>query len=588
MDDRTIERTDPRFLAAARGDTACDLALTGGRVADVFRRGIIEADVGIIGGRIAAVVDPNSDAIDALDRVDCSGLVLAPGFIDAHMHVESSMLPPTRFAALASPHGTTAAVFDPHEIANVCGAAGIRWLADDASRACVDALIALSSCVPSSPLESAGASLDADDLRSLFDDAEIGPRVVALAEVMNFPGVVNGDPGVLAKVRLGLERAVVDGHAPGLGGRALQAYAGAGVSTDHECTTREEAEEKLALGQRIAIREGSAAQNLRALIGLVNESNAHRFLFCTDDRHPGDLRDRGHIDHAVRMAVAEGVPAETAIAIATINAAEHYRRPDLGAIAPGRCADIIALTSLASLRVERTWFRGALVAEGGRFLGEVPPLQPWPASAVRLPDGFGPEMLAIDAPSNPGEVRVIGMHAESLVTDALRDRPRIESGKIVADPERDLLKIAVIERHAGTGRLGLGLVKNFRFRGGAIASTVGHDAHNLAVVGDNDRDMALAARTVAEAGGGQCVVSGGEVVAVLPLPIAGLMSDAPAEQTIERQHTLLDAARDRLGCPHADPFMPLSFLPLPVIPHLKLTDLGLVDVDAFAVVGLTI
>lgn len=584
------ERTDPAFLAACRGDAPCDLALTSGRVLDVFRRTITDAEVGIFRGRIARLRTPDQPPIDAGERFDCSERVLVPGFIDAHMHVESTMLPPTRFAVLASPHGTTGAVFDPHEIANVLGEDGIRWVMADAANAPIDASFGLSSCVPSSPLENAGAELDADALAHLFEDRELGHRLVTLAEMMNFPGVVHADPQVLAKVRLGLERGhgLVDGHAPGLRGTALQAYAGAGITSDHECTTAEEAAEKLSLGMRIFIREGSAARNLDALLPLVGDGNAHRFCFCTDDRHPGDLRRDGHIDNVVRRAIAAGLRPETAIAIGSLHTAEHFGLADQGAIAPGRHANIVALVDIDSIEIDRVWWRGGLVAEDGEARFTPPDLPPLASSVVCLPGGFAPSMLRVEAPLGATHIRVVGMHPDQLVTDNLEEAALVERGLAIADPSRDLLKLAVIERHLGTGNVGLGFVRGFRFSGGAIASTVGHDAHNLTVVGDSDEDMALAARTLADVGGGQCVVSGGSVVAILPLPIAGLMSDRPASEVIRQQSDLLVATREKLGCPHDDPFMPLSFLSLPVIPHLKLTDLGVIDVDRFKPVPLWI
>ncbi|MFU8828420.1 MAG: adenine deaminase, partial [Phycisphaerales bacterium] len=410
-------------------------------------------------------------------------------------------------------------------------------------------------------------------------------HIVALAEMMNFPGVVHADPGVLAKVKLGLERRLVDGHAPGLSGPRLQAYVAAGISSDHECTVASEALEKLALGQRIYIREGSAARNLEALIGIITPENAHRICFCTDDRHPADLRDQGHIDHVVRRAIALGLSPQLAFTIASLSPAEHYRQPDLGSIAPGRFADLLVLSDRDHVAIHQTWFRGRKVAESGQYLGAQRNASTPPSAPIRISGSLSEADFRIAPDPLPTHIRVIGMHADQLVTDALVRESPVKDGALVADASTDLLKLAVIERHRASGRVGLGFVTGFGFTGGAMASTVGHDAHNLAVVGDNDEDMVLAARTLAGCGGGQCVVAGGRVLAVLPLPIAGLMSDQPAEAVIRQQAALLEAAA-KLGCPHHDPFMPLSFLPLPVIPHLKLTDLGLVDVDRFEVVGL--
>lgn len=590
----------PALLAVARGDAPADLLLTNARTVNVFNRTIEPPTaIAIHAGRIAGIGPEYSSASRV---IDLGGAFVCPGFIDAHMHVESTMLPPSQFVRLAAPHGTTGVILDPHEIANVLGLAGIRYLMDDADGLPLNAFFAASSCVPASHLETSGARLEAADLAPLFDDPRWGGRVVALAEMMNFPGVIHADPAILAKVNLGLSRRIIDGHAPGLRGRALNAYLAAGITSDHECTTADEAREKLARGMRIFIREGSAARNLDALLPLVTPATAHRFCFCTDDRHPADLASEGHIDHVVRRAIRAGLDAPTAIAIASIHAAQHYRLAGLGAIAPGYQADLIVFDKTADLRPRQVYFRGERVAEDGRYLPEPRPARTAPASGVRLPEGLSEASLAIPVTRPAIKIRVIGMHAHQLLTEHLLIEPRIESDRYIADPrpERDLLKLAVIERHriksplpeggAGDGLrtgFGLGFVHGFGFSRGAIASTVGHDSHNLAVVGANDRDMLAAARALAEVGGGQCVVEGGRVLALLPLPIAGLMSDQPAEVVVRQQAALLAAAK-ALGCPLHDPFMPLSFLPLPVIPHLKLTDRGLVDVDRFEIVSLEV
>lgn len=582
----------PELLAVARGDAPADLVLSNARVVNVFTGEVERANIAIFGDRIAGV----GEYTEARCTIDLAGAYIAPGFIDAHMHVESTFLPPSEFVRLAVPHGTTGAVFDPHEIANVLGLAGIRYLMDDARGLPINAMFALSSCVPSSHLETSGAALSASDLEPLFDD----PRVVALAEVMNFPGVVNADPDLLAKINLGLARRVVDGHCPGLRGRALQAYVAAGISSDHESTSAEEALEKVRLGLRVFIREGSAARNLEALLAAVTPANQHRFSFCTDDRHPADLAREGHIDHVVRRAVSLGLDPLAAIAMGSFYTAQHYRQRDLGAVAPGYKADLIVFDDLRDIRPRLVYFHGRLVARDGEFIDNAPspssrtaavrPRVVPPASALRLPASLSEASFSIPASEEVRRIRVIGMDPHQLVTASLELSPRVEHGHHVADVSRDILKLAVIERHRGTGNIGLGFVQGFALKAGALASTVGHDSHNLAVVGTNDRDMLAAARALGAAGGGgggQCVVRDGSVLALLPLPIAGLMSDQPAEVVIEQQAALLEAARE-LGCPHHDPFMPLSFLPLPVIPHMKLTDLGLVDVDRFAVVPLEV
>ncbi|HZW09559.1 MAG TPA: adenine deaminase [Phycisphaerales bacterium] len=575
-----ISRTDPQLLAVARGDAPADLAIDDARVVNVFTRRVERGCIAVAGGRFACV----GPRVDAARRIDAGGSFAAPGLIDAHMHVESTMLMPSEFARLAVSRGTTAAVLDPHEIANVLGLAGVRMLMDDGAGSPMHALWMASSCVPASHLETSGATLDAAHVAELLAD----PRVIGLAEMMNFPGVVGASADVLAKVALGLGKGIVDGHCPGLGGRQLQAYIAAGIASDHECVTREEAEEKIALGMRIHIREGSAARNLEALLRAVRPETLHSFCFCTDDRHPGDLIEEGHIDHVVRRAIALGLDPIDAIVIATINAAEHYRRADLGAIAPGRIADLLLVDDLRDFRARAVLFEGEIVAEHGRYCG--PARRPGGQTAagrVALPRGFGAHSFKINVDPAPPRVRVIGMDPHQLVTESLALEPRSGDGELHADPSRDILKIAVVERHGGAGSIGLGFIRGFSLRRGALASTIGHDSHNLTVVGTNDDDMAAAARAVEQVGGGQAVADGGRILAVLPLPIAGLISPEPAGAVVARQRALLDAAHT-LGCPLHDPFMPLSFMSLVVIPHLKLSDRGLVDVDRFDFVPLAV
>jgi adenine deaminase len=565
---------NPRLLAVARGDEPADLTIRGGQLVSVFLRTVVPGDVSIADGRIASVGPKR----DAKEIVDAEGAILIPGFIDAHMHIESTMLRPSVFARLAAAHGTAGVVADPHEIANVLGLDGIRWMMRDAEAAPVRVWWTASSCVPSCHLEHSGATLTADDLAPLFDD----DRVIGLAEMMNFPGAANADPAVLDKIGLGLQRrGPIDGHAPGLTGDLLQAYAAAGINSDHECTTAEEALEKAALGMQIYIREGSAARNLEALLPAVNDRNAHRFSFCTDDRHPGDLARDGHIDHVVRRAIALGLDPATAIAMGSLHTAQHYRLHFHGGLAPSYAADLAIVDDLHTLAIQSVYLAGELVAERGRCVLDEPAPAEAPRAPVTIPDDLSPKGLRVDATPR---IRVIGMDPTQLVTEQLTLDATTRDGACVADVERDVLKIAVIERHAGTGRIGLAFVKGFGLRRGAIASTVGHDAHNLAVVGTNDGDMIAAARELARVGGGQTTALDGEILATLPLPIAGLMSDAPADKVIGQQHALLEAARDRLACPHEDPFMPLSFMPLPVIPKLKVSDMGLVDVERFDIV----
>ena len=580
----------PELIAVCRGDAPADVRFTNARIVDVFGGAVHAGAFSVAGGRFANVFEvPPSHKAER--TIDLKGAFVCPGLIDAHMHVESTMMPPSTFVTLASPHGTTSVVADPHEIANVLGVAGVRWMMENGRGLPVRFLWAVSSCVPSCHLETSGATLGPDDLRGLFDHPPEGAETVSLAEMMNFPGVVHGDPTVLAKVALGLERCVVDGHAPGLRGSGLQAYAAAGISSDHESVSGDEAAEKLRLGMRVFIRQGSAARNLEALLPLVTPGTKSRFCFCTDDRHPADLLHEGHIDHVVRLAIKGGLDPVTAITIATLNPAEHYRRPDLGAVAPGRSADFLVFDSLSAFRPRQTFSAGVLASQDGSYLLPRTSFTGPTGGGVTLPASLSEASFRIPAPTGAdARVRVIGMDPRQIVTAQTVERATISNNTIVADPARDILKLGVIERHRGAGTIGLGLVRGFGFgKGGdgAIASTVGHDAHNLAVVGASDADMLLAARTLAKAGGGQCVVRGGRVLAVLPLPIAGLMSDLDSADLIDAQRALHRASM-QMGCPVEDPFMPLSFLPLPVIPHLKLSDLGLVDVDRFEVVPLVV
>jgi adenine deaminase len=577
-----ISRTSKELMGVASGQHPADFVFTNARVVNVFTRKVEQASVSIYKGRIACV---GNIQLDAEDTIDLDGRYIAPGLIDAHMHVESTMMMPREFVRTAAPHGTTGVVLDPHEIANVLAMPGIRLLMDAAIGLPMNIMFAASSCVPSSVFESSGAQLSAADLQPLFDD----PRIVALAEMMNYPGVFLGDQGVLDKVQLGLEWAIVDGHCPGLGGQQLGAYIASGISSDHECTTAEEALEKIGLGMTVFLREGSAARNLEALVPAVNDSNASRFCFCTDDRHPGDLHREGHIDHVVRKAISLGLDPATALAMGSLHVAEHYRKPDLGAIAPGRQADMIVFEDLDDIRPSLVYHKGRCVARDGSFqegtLDESTPDTTVARNTVKLPAGFSHQSLRIQAKAGTKTIRVIGADPHQLVTSEIHMEPKIHDGVYTSDPSRDLLKLAVISRHGNTENIGLGFVSGFRFLDGALGSTVGHDAHNLAVVGTNDEDMAIAAKALQETGGGQCVVQNGQVLGILPLPIAGLISDASALRVIGQQDALLEAVLT-IGCPIEDPFMPLSFLPLPVIPKLKLTDMGLVDVERQQIVPL--
>jgi adenine deaminase len=552
-------------LAVARGDEPADLVIRGGRVLSVFTREWLETDVAIADGWIAGLGE-----YEGRETIDASGRWIVPGFIDAHMHLESSKLLVDEFARLVLPFGTTAVVADPHEIANVLGTDGVHWLLDATAELPLDVYFMASSCVPASEFESPRRQLSPGDLDALLRRR----RVIGLAEMMNFPGVVGGAPSELAKLALAEH---VDGHAPGVLGRSLNAYAAAGIRSDHEAYTAEEGRERLRAGMWLLIREGSAARNLQALLPLLAEYGPGRIAFCTDDREPEHIADDGHINSMVRDAVAAGISAEDALVCATFSPSLWHGLAHLGAVAPGYHADLLVLPDLERFVPEIVLKRGRPAAEIPR--AEVPD---WVRHTMRI-GAFGPEMFRV--PWSGGDARVIGIVPGQIVTDSLVDAPAERAGEAVADPGRDLAKIAVVERHLGTGRVGLGFVRGFGLERGALASTVAHDAHNVVVVGMNDASMAAAVRRLANRGGGIVVVDGAEVLAELPLPVAGLLSDAPVDEVVAASRAVVAAARE-LGCTLEAPIQHLAFLALSVIPSLKLTDRGLVDVNRFELVPL--
>ena len=545
----------------ARGDEPADLVVRGARVLCVFTREWLEADVAVVDGYVAGLGD-----YEAREELDAAGRWVVPGFVDAHLHLESSKLLVDEFARLVLPLGTTTVVADPHEIANVLGTDGVHWLHDACRALPLDVYFMASSSVPASVYESPRRPLLEGDLEAMLRRR----RVLGLAEMMNFPGVIGGDPHELAK--LALEGAGhVDGHAPGVVGKSLNAYAAAGIRSDHEAHTIEEGRQRLRAGMWLLVREASGARNLRELIPLVHEFGPHRLAFCTDDREPDHIADDGHVNSMVRDAVALGVAPEDALVMASFNAAAWHRLDHLGAIAPGYQADLLVLGDLERFEPEVVLKRGAPVGEIPR-----PEVPEWVKHTVRVQHvGAGDFAL----PPVDGPVRVIGVIPGQIVTESLVEQPP------VPDPERDLAKVAVIERHLGTGRIGVGLVRGFGLRRGALASTIAHDAHNIVVVGVDDHDMARAVGRLTELGGGEVVVEDRGVRAELPLPIAGLLSDAPLEQVLEASRACVAAAR-KLGCELEAPFQTMSFLALSVIPSLKITDRGLVDVDRFELGGL--
>jgi len=568
MDEERLQRR----LRVARGDAPADLVLAGGLVANVYTGQWQKIDVALFDGIIAGLGDY------AGPRMELQGGYLMPGFIDGHLHLESSMLTPRELARALLPLGTTTVVADPHEIANVWGAAGLDYLLAASRGLPLDFFFMLPSCVPASPLETAGADLTAADLAGYRRH----PRVLGLAEVMNFPGVVGGEAGLLQKLAL-FPQGPVDGHAPLLSGRGLNAYRLAGIGSDHECTHLAEAREKLALGFYLMLREGSLAKNLADLLPAVTPASLRRTMLVTDDCHPEDLLESGHLNALLKKAVALGLDPLQAIIMATLNPAEYFRLRDRGAVAPGLKADLVVAADLQEFRVHKVFKDGKLMVDGGRLLAEPPaPEAPVPATAFRVKE-FPLEALS---PVAAGDlVKVIGLIPGQLLTEKRVLPAPIRAGRLATDPAQDLLKLAVVERHRGTGNLGLGLVQGFGLRRGACASSVAHDSHNIVVVGAEEADMLRAVRHLAALGGGLAVVADGRVLADLPLPIVGLISPRPLNE-VAAAYSRLKAAYRALGGTLPDPFMALSFLALPVIPELKLTDLGLVDVGRFEVVPL--
>ncbi len=548
------------------------LLVRNGQVLDVFSGQWHRSDIAVSGGRFTGW-----RATAPTETVDATGCWIIPGLIDTHVHIESSQLCPAAFARAVLPHGTTRVIADPHEMANVLGLEGVRYMIEAAKGTPLRIHIMAPSCVPASPFETSGARLDAADVATMLS----WEGVLGLGEMMNFPGVIARDPDVMAKLDAARGRPI-DGHAPGLSGEDLAAYIAAGPRTDHESTTLSEAKEKLRAGMHLLIREGSGARNLAELLPLLTEAAAPFIHFCTDDRHAEMLLAEGHIDGMLRTAMARGIPAQRAISASTIHAARAYGLEDVGAIAPGYQADFVVLSSLDALTVREVFVGGRRVAQEGTCIAaciDETRETVRKTMNVVLPDA--PFRVAAGTESYDRQLRVIGVSEGQFITAKLRVSPSIRDGEVVADPDRDLVKVAVIDRHHGSGSVGLGWVQGFGLRHGALASTVAHDSHNLVVIGADDHDMAIAARLLTACGGGQIAVRDGRPLALLELPIAGLMSDRPAADVARAQRDLHGAAQ-ALGCSLSAPFMVLSFLALPVIPHLKITDQGLVDVERFA------
>jgi adenine deaminase len=556
----------------AAGRQPADLVLKNGRIVNVLSCEIHDGDVALAEDRIVGI-----GSYEGRETVDLKGQYICPGFLDGHIHIESSLLTVPEFAKLVVTHGTTAVITDPHEIANVMGTEGIRYMLSSSKYCLIQIYMMVSSSVPASRFESSGADLTAVDMLALLSDR----WVLGLAEMMDYPGVVAGDPECLAKLTVAAGR-IIDGHAPGLHGRDLCAYIATGIGSDHECTTLEEAREKLRLGMHIMIREGSQARDLDALLPLVRPETLDRFLFVTDDKDVEDLLTDGHIDHIIRRAIAGGLPPVHAIKLATHNTARYFGLRDQGVVAPGRLASLAILDNLETCHVTRVYVAGRLMAEDGVAIDrDADRRRPHILRSSINVQWLEPEQFAIAAPdARECAVHVIEVQEGKIETKRSIARLPVVGGRLHADPQRDLCKIAVIERHQASGNVGLGFAHGFGLAAGAIASSVGHDSHNLIVAGTNDADMYTAAVRIVKLRGGFCVVRDGQVLAEVALPIAGLMSGADALTLRDQLHTL-HAAAHTLAPALRRPFMALSFLPLSVIGSLKLTDQGLIDVERF-------
>lgn len=568
------EKDIEKIINTARGLKKADLVIKNAKVVNVLSEEIHEADVAIADGVIAGI----GKDYHGEKEIDINGAYLSPSFIDGHVHIESSMLLPREFAKAVVPAGTTTLIIDPHEISNVLGLQGISFMREAIQGLPIDVYMMLPSCVPATPFETSGFDLNSYDLSLLIDK----PWVLGIAEMMNFPGVLNLDSNVMAKLKLAEAKGKrIDGHAPCLSDKDLCAYIAAGVASDHECTTPDEAIEKLRKGMYLMIREGSAAKDLRALLPVLKEKNTRKCIFVTDDRHPEDLLE--HINSMVRIAVEAGVPVIKAIQMASLNTAEYFNIPNLGAIAPGYKADFVVLPDLKSFKPDLVFKKGKLVAEKGKLITDITKNEiPAVRGSVNV-KWIKYEDFKIEAHGNI--VRAIEVIPHQLITKSVESEIKVVDGFAESNLETDTLKICVIERHRAGGNIGKGFVKGFNLKSGAMASTVAHDSHNMIVIGTNDKDMYTAAVELIKSQGGKIVVNNGEILAHLPLPVAGLISDADFDTVIKKSMQLNSAAKS-IGCEIDDPFMTMGFLSLPVIPELKITDKGVFDTVNFKFVDI--
>jgi len=550
-----------------------DLLLKNAKLINTFSGDIYKTDIAVHDGKIVGF-----GSYDAKNVIDLKGMYVSPGFIDGHIHVESSMVKIPEFAKVVLPCGTTSVVIDPHEIANVLGTEGIKYMLSSSIDAMLGVYVMLPSCVPSTNLETSGATLSANDLSLLLNDE----RVIGIAEVMNYPGVLNGDRDLLMKIAIANGK-IIDGHAPFLSGKGLYAYVSSGIKSEHECSNIEEAREKLRAGMYIMIREGTAAKNLKSLIKLVNSDNSRKMLFVTDDRHLEDINNEGHINYLVKKAIEYGVDPVKAIQMATINTAEYFRLNNLGAILPGYSADMIVFDNLKKINIKMVFKNGVMVSKNGKIVdGIIKEYKEKLRGTINV-RWIEHDDFALKAESK--KARVINVIPNEIITKMTVEDVKVDGGYVSCDTERDILKIAVIERHMASGRIAKGLVRGFKLKKGAIASSISHDSHNIIVVGTYDEDMYQAAVGVVKMQGGICAALNGQILESLPLPVAGLMSDRSADFVRTKLRRLREVAK-YLGSELPDPFMAMSFLTLPPIPEIKITDRGIIDANKFKVIDL--
>lgn len=575
------KETLKRLIDVAAGRMPADLVLKNAKVIDVYQAEVVSGDLAIVDGKIAGI----SKEYQGKKTIDLKGKYVAPGFIDPHIHVESSYVTPEEFGRLLVPHGTTTVLADPHEIVNVLGLTGLDYMVEAAKGTALDIRYMMPSCVPATNMENAGAVIEAADMIASFEKNQVD----GLAEFMNFPGVINAQDEVLDKLLSAKERGLrIDGHSPMVFNKELNAYAAAGIANDHECSTVQELKDRIARGMYVFLREGSVTQNLRTLLQGVTDNNYQRCILSADDLQAKTMLEKGHLDNSIRICIEEGVSPLRAIQMATINAAQCCQLNDRGAIAPGLRADLVVFADLAQPDIEATYIEGELVADNGRYLPEVNRISTGNVQSSVHIDKFRKEQLALNLTSdNVRAIEVIPQ--EALTNEAIVSIKRDEQNHFVFDPQQDVTKIAVIERHHNTGNAFVGLLKDYGVKKGAIGLSIAHDSHNLIVTGTNDEDMAAAVQALKEQEGGVVLIESGEVIGSMALPIAGLMSDLTGEEVAEQEAEINRLAHEVLGVSEkVDPIMTLGFMSLAVIPNLKITDIGLVDVTKFEVVPISI